>query len=513
MINKTFLVFSIISPALVFAQKKSISIEPSQTIQTIDNFGASSAWFTEFIGKYWEPTQRENMARWLFSSRLDKNGNPEGIALSTYRFNIGGGTTELGDSSKIKDFRKRAECFLNADGSYDWNKQSGYLWFVTKAKEYGVPQLIAFSNTPPVSMTQNGLGYKTVKGNTSNLKEDAYPAYAHFLTRFLNHFDSVGIHFDYVSPVNEPQWDWYNSNQEGSPWTNAEIYKVTKALDSAMTADKVKSKIFLPECANLEYLYAHSGKASEQIQHLYNTNSSLQINTLQNVYNIAGGHSYFTDGNDTFRIKVRESVRDTAAKYGTEYWETEYSMLGTNYKEGKTGKTPAIDCALFLSKVIHDDLVYGNAKAWQWWNSCEPGSPDFDTRYYLLALESYDPKFQMGKVIPTKMLWAMGNYSRFVRPGMVRVSSNVEDGLSKEAQAQNVMVSAFKSDKQLVEVVINYTNVAQSIQLNIAGSGFRKKADAYLTDKDHNLQHQAVKNWKSEFSLPARSITTIVLNK
>jgi hypothetical protein len=26
-----------------------------------------------------------------------------------------------------------------------------------------------------------------------------------------------GIEFDYISPFNEPQWDWENGNQEGTP--------------------------------------------------------------------------------------------------------------------------------------------------------------------------------------------------------------------------------------------------------------------------------------------------------
>ncbi|MFT4204594.1 MAG: glycoside hydrolase [Chitinophagaceae bacterium] len=506
--------FLFLSISCLSQETRKIKIDNRSRHQTIDNIGTSSAWFTEFIGKYWADSQRADIARWLFSQKFDKDGNPEGIGLSSYRFNIGGGTTELGDSSRIKDFRKRAECFLNADGTYDWSKQRGYVWFLKKAKEYGVGQLIAFSNTPPVSMTQNGLGYKTAKDYTSNLKADKYPAFAQFLSKVLQHFDNIGLHFDYVSPVNEPQWSWYNNDQEGSPWTNAEIHKIVTALDSTLTADKVNAKILLPEAGHLEYLYAKEGLAGKQIQTLFNKKKTSSVNHLKNVLNVVGGHSYYTDDNDTSRIRIRKNVRDSALKYGTAYWQTEYSMLGDGYKENRKGKIAAMDCALFLGKVIHDDLVYGNAKAWQFWNSCEPGSPDFDTRYCLLALQSRDTTFHSGTILPTKMLWALGNYSRFVRPGMTRIEATVQDGLSEEEQAQKVMVSAFEDKTHITMVLLNYTEQPQTMLLpDIAVHGLLKTFKYYLTDNKHNLQYSAGKNVEKGFRLTPRSITTIVLVK
>lgn len=490
-----------------------ILIESNVKLQTIDNLGASSGWFTEFVGRYWAKEQRESMARWLFSTKMDENGNPEGIGLSSFRFNIGGGTAELGNASKIDDFRRRVECFLDSSSCYDWTKQSGCVWFLKMAKKYGVEHLIAFSNTPPVSMTQNGLGYKTLKDYTSNLKKDKYPAFASFLSHVLRHFDSVGLHFDYVSPVNEPQWDWYNNSQEGSPWSNIEISKVVRTLDSTMTSDRVRAKIILPEAGHLEYLYTKEGKAGSQIQSLYNNQNPLRINSLPNVLNVVGGHSYYTDGDDSFRINVRKALSDTVKKYGTEYWQTEYSMLGDNYKEGRQGKVSALDCALFLSKVIHDDLVYGNATAWQFWNSCEPGNTDFDTRYYLLALSSDDPKFEKGVVLPAKMLWAMGNYSRFVRPGMQRVKAEVSDGKDEISQAQDVMVSAFENQKHIVCVLVNYTNESKKMRPVIMDCSIRKKYVGYITDGQKNLASFKGCVTKRGIELPQKSVVTIVFDK
>ena len=53
----------------------------------------------------------------------------------------------------------RAECFLNPDGTYDWNKQQGQRNFLKLAKERGVSKFLAFLNSPPVYYTER-IGYQ-----------------------------------------------------------------------------------------------------------------------------------------------------------------------------------------------------------------------------------------------------------------------------------------------------------------------------------------------------------------
>jgi len=460
------------------------------------------------------------MAEWLFSKELDTNGNPKGIGLSAWRFNIGGGTAEQGDSSGITDFRKRVECFLRPDGTYDWSKQAGYVWFTKRAKEYGVENLIAFSNTPPVQFTKNGRGYKTDKDYVSNLKPEHYGHYAGFLATVLKHFDGEGLHFNYISPVNEPQWDWYHApgqgaKQEGSPWRNDEIAHIANALDSALTATGSTSKILLTEAAQLDFIYGKTGNASQQTQAFFKPGSRLVLKNLKHLPSLIGGHSYFTDKGDSARIAIRRHVADTTAKYGVTFWQTEYSMLADGYREGKTGRIPAIDCALFLSKVIHDDLVYGNAAAWQLWNSWEPGNPDFDTRYYLIALKPANKEYTDGAITATKNLWALGHYSRFIRPGMHRLNVTRNDGLSAEQIAQDLMVSAYASEKQVVLVAINYGNKERVLKPAVSGLKVKGDAGVYLTTGETgvDMKRGKVGNLKEGVKIPARGMMTVVLEK
>lgn len=65
------------------------NINPNIKYQIIDNFSASDAWRTDFIGKYWPLAKRNQIADLLFKKDFDSQGNPRGMGLSNWRVNIG----------------------------------------------------------------------------------------------------------------------------------------------------------------------------------------------------------------------------------------------------------------------------------------------------------------------------------------------------------------------------------------------------------------------------------------
>lgn len=111
----------------------------------------------------------------------------------------------------------RAECFLQADGNYNWNKQQGQRNFLRLAKERGVNKFLAFLNSPPVYFTQNGLATNTYRGGTLNLKEEHYKNFARFLANVIKGVEKHdGIKFNYLCPFNEPDghWNWIILNKK-----------------------------------------------------------------------------------------------------------------------------------------------------------------------------------------------------------------------------------------------------------------------------------------------------------
>lgn len=79
--------------------------------QTIHSFGASDCWRVQYIGKNWPLEKRNQIADLLFSSEFDSWGNPKGIGLSMWRFNIGSGSHEAGDNGGVTSQWRRTECF------------------------------------------------------------------------------------------------------------------------------------------------------------------------------------------------------------------------------------------------------------------------------------------------------------------------------------------------------------------------------------------------------------------
>ena len=151
-----------------------------------------------------------------------------------------------------------------------------------------------------------------------------------------------------------------------------------------------------------------------------------------------------------------------------------------------------------MANVIHKDLVYANATAWQWWLAVSP----YD---YKDGLVYIDQNKSNGSVYPSKMLWAFGNYSRFIRPGMTRVDLSFSESIT------GVTASAYINalSKKMVVVIVNTTWDAQKISLtNATNATTRTKIDTYITSEQKNMQK--ISSSTETLFIEPRSITTLV---
>jgi hypothetical protein len=117
-----------------------------------------------------------------------------------------------------------------------------------------------------------------------------------------------------------------------------------------------------------------------------------------------------------------------------------------------------------------------------------------------------------GIIYKSKMLWAVGNYSRFVRPGMKRVSAALDTYSNSEDAAKNIMISSFKDEvnKQVVVVIVNMTTAAQNI--NLTGVNFVPgSVKSYTTSSSKDLSSSSVSDL-SKMPVDGKSIITLVGN-
>ncbi|WP_203257227.1 glycoside hydrolase [Hyunsoonleella ulvae] len=493
------------------AQSAKISIDSENVFQTMEGFGASDAWRCQFIGKYWPVEKKEKIAELLFSNDLDSKGNPKGIGLSMWRFYIGAGTSEQGINSDIKNEWRRAESFIDANGNYDWSKHEGQQWFLQKAKSYGVEKFLAFSISAPVYWTKNGKGYNDdlISGKL-NLRDDKYDDYAEFMVEILKHFDSKGISFNYLSPINEPQWEWEKKTQEGTPATNDDMLRLVKLIDKQIDKNKLGTEIVLGEAADLRWLYSSYNKPNRGNQIKYFFHDETSVKHLKHVKPTISGHSYFTTWPVDSLIQIRQKLFKALKKDDIDYWQSEFCILENTDDIGSGNKRDlGIDTALYVARVIHADLTIANASSWQWWTALT--NADYkDGLIYLDSGESsdlfnLDKMKKDGNYHESRLLWAFGNYSRFIKPGMVRVGIKVEENdMPIEKQYENLMYSAYmdKTSSKVVIVALNYSDENKTIDVSNC-----KINGVYTTSADNNLAHKKITN--NTIILKAKSINTL----
>ncbi|MEI8113291.1 MAG: glycoside hydrolase family 30 protein [Bacteroidia bacterium] len=491
--------------------------------QTIDNFSASDGWSMQFIG-LWPKEKQEKMADWLFSAENDIHGKPKGIGLSLWRFNIGAGSAEQGDASGIGNVWTRSECFLKSDGTYDWTRQKGQRNFLQLAKQRGVNQFLGFILSAPVYWTQNGQATNTGRGATFNLKEDRYDDFARFSADVIQGLKKhEGIKLDYICPFNEPDghWNWVGPKQEGTAATNHEIAKTVRLLGSEFESRKIDTKILVTESFDYNCMYqVHSYVKPErgyQIQSFFNPDSTkTYIGNLTNVPRLLAAHSYWTNTPLTDLRKIRMDMCKELKKNKVNFWQTELCVMGNDMEIGGGGvKDLTMKTALYIARVIHYDLVYANASAWQWWRSV--GTSDYKDG---LIYAEPDKSLLDGTFSDSKLMWALGNYSRFIRPEAKRLgvsAYNIKGEIVTEGDTDPyaLMISAYEnSDGTPVIVVINYNEKERNFDLEWKGQTSKKWIAYYTSDMQGSdlTPLQTIESGK-QVLIPGRSIVTYVGEK
>ncbi|MCZ8517936.1 MULTISPECIES: glycoside hydrolase [Paenibacillus] len=500
------------------APDSTVSIDASASYQRIDNFGASDAWSMEPLGKHWTEDNKNRVADLLFS-------RDKGIGLSAWRFNIGAGSTET-DQEIISNPWRRAEAFKSSeDGKYDWSKQAGQQWFLKAAKDRGVDTLIAFVNSPPVWMTKNGHAQPDSTVGSTNLKEGYEDEFAAYLIDVLKHFKQKGLEFQYISPINEPTWDWNKAGQEGNRYNNEDLKRVILELHRQLKKKGLKSTISAPDGVEITALLddefykmfsnkeqytggANSlgtGKYREYIKDLLGDPKMKEA-----VGNKIASHSYWSDysspGDDRLG-KLRELLDANMKKYepAAVYWMSEYCILGSY----GPGRDLGIDPALHVARTIHYDLTKANASAWQWWTAVS--KEDYKDG---LIYTDFNQAGDEQNILTSKILWALGNYSKFIRPGAKRIALT---GLDEQARS-GLLGSAYlhEGEKTVTAVFVNDSQEEKRVKIDVKGLGKKESVfvlKSYVTSADRDLMRGAdipVQGGGTfEAVIPARSVVTL----
>lgn len=435
-----------------------VTVDPDKAHQTIDGFGASGAWWAQGIGG-WPEQERDRVLDLLYTD--------QGADLSIYRYNIGAGLQR----GTPYPWRK-TETFETAAGVYDWSKDANAVRVMRQVRRRGVDRFVFFANSPPARMTVSGLASGGEAG-APNLKPDSYGAFATYCVDIAEHWRrELKLAEAVLSPINEPQWHWGRDhrNQEGCHYTPGQTVEALRAVARQIAQRRAPLRLEGPE----------AGQWGEDT--LAYVRAILDDDEVAGALHQLAVHSYFSDNDQRRRLRALVDER-----------RPELPIAMTEWCQMQRGRDAGMASALTLAGVMHEDLTLGRVVSWQKWIAVSP----YDFHDGLIYIDRASRR-----ITPTKRLWVMANFSRFVRPGDTRVASSDDSAWLRTV--------AFRSADggRIACVVINSAPKPKTIRIDAAGF---EASGAHTTSDEMDLQPRQVNG--AALRLPPRSVTTVLLTK
>lgn len=465
------------------------------TQQEITGWGTSAAWWGQVAGA---SEKADDYAKLLYSK--------EGLGLNVYRYNVGAGEKDNPNSRLDKNSWRSTESFLvyndeSGEYEYDWTKDAAAQNMLDKCLSYGcIDTVVLFANSPHYSMCVSGQASGGLTPAASNLKKDCYDDFAEYMLDIAEYFIEKGVPVKYISPINEPQWDWGGDwvGQEGCHYEIDEVIEVGKAFAAEIKERGLDVKLSLAE----------SGQVGEHAMDCID-----KIYENSDIVDVLGTYSYHSYWTSDFLLKKA---------YG-EYIDKNYPNVELEMSEWCElpcqHEIDDIEGALIMARTISEDISLTGVNSWSSWVAVNQGGAFADSM--IAANDDFCNSYEIAK-----RYYALAHFSKFVPIGSHAVNFDVSiaDISAEEAWwkqeidgreypvylvENNMNVSAFKTPEGNFVVVI--VNQGDDKNVHLCMPFFNVKA--YTTDADRNLELTHESGGVCSVSIPESSITTIVFEK
>jgi hypothetical protein len=275
------------------------------------------------------------------------------------------------------------------------------------------------------------------------LRIDMYNEYAEHLDSLNNYMTANGVPLYAISIQNEPDW-----NGGWTQWTSEEMINFLEE-----NAQDIQIRILAPE--------------SYQFRRPY-TDAILNDPEASANLDIVGGHIY-GGGLENYPL---------AREKGKEVWMTEH------YTSSDRSANLWPDALLVGNEITN--CMQANFNAYVWW---------YIRRYYGLITDD-------GSL--SKRGYVMSQFSKFIRPGAVRVDATLAD-------IPGVDASSFRTDSTLVIVVVNSNDSEVNVGFNIQNNIGIDTLTRFTTSGTKNLVNDGVIPVVEDMfsaAVDAQSITT-----
>ena len=295
-------------------------------------------------------------------------------------------------------------------------------------------------------------------------------AYANYLVQYAKDYAAAGDPLTYIGPENEANLSTSYDSMQLSPAQTASFLDV---LGPTLASSGLSTKM---ECCATEgwdyaqqYASRHRGRPDGERGH-------------------RGVH----------QPRLHPAPASPLSGWTKPAWQTEWSTFETWDPAWDDGTDAS---GLTWAQHIYTGLTAANLSAFlYWWGSTTP-SENGDNEGLI--------QINGSTVAPSGRLWAFANYSRYVRPGAVRIGATSSNSA--------VDLTAFRNtDGSVAVVALNTAASADPITYSLSGTGTPDGATVtpYLTNASSDTAAQAtttVSGGAFSATIPARSLVTYVI--
>jgi O-glycosyl hydrolase len=351
------------------------------------------------------------------------------------------------------------------------DQDQGQLWFAKQIKaDYGVSDVFADAWSAPAFMKTNDSaihGGTLCGGPGASCKTgDWRQAYANYLVQYAKDYAAAGVPLAYVGPENEPT---IAPPQDSMIMSATQTANVMAILGATLARSGLSTRAEC--CASISWKYAQQYAAAIEASKAADAATALFTS-----------HGYLVALNSPLR------------GWSKPVWETEWAPFGLQpwdpaWDDGSqsSGFTWAQNIYTGLTKAELGAFLYLWGANTSTTTVTGPNTGLVDVKGHTVATSG--------------RLWAFASYSRFIRPGAVRIGTTTT--------GSGLEVSAFRNrDASIVVVVLNSARSRQAATFSLHGLD-GAHVTPYLTDTTHDLSAQTpitVRNGAFTASVPPRSL-------
>jgi len=296
-------------------------------------------------------------------------------------------------------------------------------------------------------------------------------AYANYLVAYVKFYAAAGVNVTHLGFLNEPDYSTSYASMQSNGNQAAEFIKV---LAPTLEAAGLGGQVGIACCDSMSW----NNQASMVGQ--------IRSAGAEGMLKAVTSHTYTGGAGGAMNTRAPVWMSEQCDLNGQ--WSTAW------YGNGGAGE------GLTWANNIYSAVVNSNVSGYLYWEGVQWPNPN--TNEKLIRVDNSTNLYEVAK-----RLWAFANWSRYVRPGAVRVGAS--------GGGSGVRTAAFRNEDGTIAVIaISSNGSAASVSVKLSGSVKASAVQAFVSDNTRNCASTPATladDGTISGSVAARSITTFFI--